>query len=274
MAKADLHIHTTMSDGTNTIYEILDMCKARDIDTIAITDHDTVSAFDDFNNTSDIKVIPGIEFSTTYQNKSVHILGYFIDHTNEPLRTTLNLLIERRIKRAKKIINKLKEVKNISIDYNNIKRNNNTASIGRMHIAKEMERLGYIQDVQEAFIKYIGDNGPCFVENEKLTIKQAVNLIKGAGGISFLAHPGLIKDITDYEEILSFGLDGIEVFHPKHSYEQRKYFFNLAIKHGLLISGGSDFHSRKTKGKNKLASAYLSSEYLKQIIDFHKNMTK
>jgi len=139
-----------------------------------------------------------------------------------------------------------------------------------MHIAKEMVRNYYVKNTEEAFLKYIGDDMPCFVKNEKVTIPEAIKLIENAGGISFLAHPGLIKDINDYNEILDYGISGIEVFYPKHSNEQRQFFYDLAVKRNLLISGGSDFHGLKAKGKNKIGSAYLTDKYLKQIIDYHK----
>lgn len=274
MAKADLHVHTIMSDGANTIDELIPMCKARGVDTLAITDHDTIGAFENFKDNYDINIIKGIEFSTTYKNKSVHILGYFIDNKNEGLNNKLTYLRNKRKNRAREIIEKLNNKENIIINYDDIKKDTDDASIGRMHIAREMVRLKYVKNTEEAFIKYIGDDMPCFVKNEKVTIPEAIELIKNAGGISFLAHPGLIKDVNDYNEILDYGLNGIEVFYPKHSNEQRQYFYNLAIERNLLISGGSDFHGLKTKGKNKIASAYLTDKYLYKIINFHKNMTK
>ncbi len=274
MHKADLHVHTIMSDGNNTIEELIPMCIKRGIDTLAITDHDTVGAFKDFKNNNKINIIKGIELSTDYKGKSVHILGYFIDENNKNLLSKLKYLREKRESRAHTIAEKLRENFNISIDFNNLKTLSSDNSIGRMHIAKELVNKGYVPNTSKAFEKYIGDDCPCFVKNEKLYVDEAVKLIKDAGGISFLAHPGLIKGTDNYDEILDMGLQGIEVFYPKHSNEQRQYFYDLAIKRGILISGGSDFHGLKTKGKNKLGSAYLTQKYLDKIIDFHKNMKK
>lgn len=271
MGKADLHVHTIMSDGMHTLDELIKMCKSRGVTTMAITDHDTTKALKNKPFSNDVNIINGIELSTTFDNKSVHILGYFIDETNDNLNKKLKFLREKRKDRAKKIVEKLKVIEGIDLDYEEIKKKNPNSAIGRVHIAKELVEKNYVDNISSAFEKYIGDDCPCFVRNEKLTIKEAVDLINNAGGISFLAHPGLIKDIEDYDEILKNGIEGIEVFYPKHSEQQRQFFYDLAIKHNLLISGGSDFHGLKMKGKNKLASAYLTDKYLNQIINYHNN---
>lgn len=270
MEKADLHVHTIMSDGTHTIDELVKMCKQRGITTMAITDHDTIGE-NDKKTYDEVNIIDGIELSTTYKNKSVHILGYFIDKNNKQLNDKLAFLRNKRETRAEEMIKKLYDIEGIKLDYQNIQKNNSLASVGRVHIAKELVDKHYVSNVPMAFEKYIGDDCPCFVKNEKLTIPQAVKLINDACGISFLAHPGLIKDFNDYDELLEMGIEGIEVFYPKHSPEQRQFFYDLAISNNLLISGGSDFHSIKLKGKNKLGSAYLSEKYLSKIFDYHNN---
>lgn len=272
MNKADLHVHTIMSDGMHTVEELIKMCKKRGITTIAITDHDTTKALQNIPSSSDVNIINGIELSTTFDNKSVHILGYYINPLDKALNEKLKFLREKRKTRAKRMVEKLKEIEGINIDYEEIKEKNPKSAIGRVHIAKELFEKHYVKNIADAFEKYIGDDSPCFVRNEKLTIEEAVNLIKNAGGISFLAHPGLIKDMESYEEILKYGIEGIEVFYPKHSEKQRQFFYDLAIKNNLLISGGSDFHGLKMKGKNKLASAYLTDKYLNQIINYHNNI--
>ena len=272
MNKADLHVHTIMSDGMHTVEELIKMCKARGVTTIAITDHDTTKALQNIPSSSDVNIINGIELSTTFDNKSVHILGYYINPEDKALNEKLKFLREKRKTREKRMVKKLKEIEGINIDYEEIKEKNPKSAIGRVHIAKELFEKHYVKNIAEAFEKYIGDDSPCFIRNEKLTIKEAVNLIKNAGGISFLAHPGLIKDMESYEEILKYGIEGIEVFYPKHSEKQRQFFYDLAIKNNLLISGGSDFHGLKMKGKNKLASAYLTDKYLNQIINYHNNI--
>lgn len=275
MCKADLHIHTNMSDGDKSIYEIIDMAKKRKVSCISITDHDTVSAFEGFENKEeDVQVIPGVELSTNHNGSTVHILGYFIDVDNIRLKEKLSFLRDKRRNRAKEIALKLKEKANIFLDFDNIKQDTDICSVGRLHIANEMVKMGYVKNTKEAFEKYIGDDMPCFVKNEKLTVFEAVSLIHGAGGLAFLAHPALIKGFNDYEEIINLGIDGIEVFYPKHSTEQRIEFFNLCIKNNLLISGGSDFHSLKAKGKNKIASAYLSKPYLDKIYESIKQKSE
>ncbi len=266
--KADLHIHTLCSDGEYSINEILDMAINRGIDMLSITDHDSVDSYKSIIPKEEIEVITGIEFSCQYEDKNVHVLGYFIDIENENLAKYLKSLRENRRERVKKILKKLKD-EEIFLNEDLIFTKDKNKSVGRLKIAQEMVRLGYVKNEAEAFSLYIGDNKKCYVSTTKLSISEAGKLIHEAGGLAIIAHPGLINEFSDYEKLLSFNIDGIEVFHPKHSNEQREFFYDFAIKNDLLITGGSDFHSYKNK--SKLGQAYLEDKYIKNMYFYREN---
>ena len=266
--KADLHIHTTMSDGTDTVEEIMSLARHRGIDTIAITDHDTTAALENLERPDDMTVIDGIELSTWHEGTSVHVLGYFIDINNKVLKSTLSNLKNERRERGVKILEKLDQIEGIHIDPDTILKKSTQASIGRMDIARELVRMGIIKKPGQAFERFIGDGMPCYVSTRKISTAEAVRLIEGANGIPVLAHPGTIDGFTDYEALLDLGFKGIEVFYPKHTREQRQFFHDLAVKRNILVAGGSDFHGSRTPGRNKIGQAYLSENYMTRIFEY------
>lgn len=245
----DLHIHTTHSDGTFTVPEIVEKAKKLKLNTIAITDHDTLSGLKHISEleTEDLKIIPGIEFSIIYKEQGLHLLGYFINPEDLNITKKLEDLQLKRQNRANKIIEKLKGMGMI-IDQKLLSNiTNGSDSFGRPHIAKALQSLGYVQTVEEAFDRFIGKGGPAFVPNEKLTIEEAIKLIHQAGGVAILAHPYLsIKNEEAIPQLLkdliSLGLDGVEVFYPKHTDAQIYELLKFSKEHGLKITGGSDFH--------------------------------
>lgn len=268
--KADLHIHTKMSDGTNTLPEIVALAEKRNILTIAVTDHDTVAAFAKPFDCGRVRVIKGIELSTWQGKTSVHVLGYHIDTESDILLSTLKSLREERRDRGFRILENLERLEGISLDSTAISEKSPNASIGRMDIAREMVRRRIVRTPSEAFDRYIGDDCPSYVSTRKLTVHEACELIKSAKGFPVLAHPGVIKDFDDYDTLIDEGLEGIEVFYPKHSREQREFFHELAQRRNLVITGGSDFHGTSTPGRNKLGAAYMSQLYLDRFNEYQK----
>ncbi len=240
---ADLHAHTIYSDGALTPQELINRAKNVGIEYIAITDHDTVSALaeaTDYGRSVGIKVIPGVEVSTEYYNREVHILGYFIDLKNASLLNYLSNFREERLKRAKRIIEKLKKLGiNISID--DVLEISNGSSVARTHIAEALYNKNYISNYYEAFGKYIGDTGPAYEKKIHLSPKDVIDLINKAEGLSFLAHPNNIPE-TYLKHLINAGLDGIEVVHPSHNEIKTEYYRKVVSTHFLLESGGSDFH--------------------------------
>ncbi|SNX55446.1 PHP domain-containing protein [Thermoanaerobacterium sp. RBIITD] len=264
---ADLHIHSTESDGSNKPKDVVKLSKRNGLCAIAFTDHDTVSGIDEAKSASimyDIELIPGIEINSFDGHQDVHILGYFIDYKNENFLNELKSISDSRILRAKKIINKLNELR-INISYNDVLSFTNERFIGRPHIARALVKGGYVGSVKEAFDRYIGDACPAYVERYRLHPFKSIKLILESGGIPVLAHPGLLKDNNIIDSLIKNGLKGIEVFHSKHSESDTLFYKNYAEKNNLLITGGSDFHGIELDGKNLLGTIKLDYSYVEKL---------
>lgn len=247
--KYDLHVHTSFSDGLLSPADVVDMAIDKGLNGIAITDHDTILGIDQAinqgNKYKDIDIIPGIEFGCIFSNEEVHILGYFIDHTDFQLNQIIRKLRSSRIDRAIKIIEKLKEL-GISISLLDVKTYSTEDNIGRPHIARTMVDNKYVENIKEAFDKYLNRGKPAYVERYQLSIIETISLIKSIKGLSVLAHPGLLKDTSIIEYCIANGINGIECIHSKHTSENVKLFTDLANKNNLIITGGSDFHGNST----------------------------
>lgn len=269
MKYADLHIHSSYSDGCLSPEEIVEMAKEEGLKCISITDHDTIaSQYIVKEILPEINIIPGIEFSTEYNDLEIHILAYYIDIENVKLSEAIYRLRDARIERAKEIINKLKYV-DIHIDIKDLIKEGDF-SLGRGNIAKEMLRKGYVSNFKEAFTKYLMQGKVAYVQGKKQSYKEVMKLIEECGGIAVLAHPGKIYRKIEIEKIIRelkcYGLKGLEVYHPSHSKEQINYFYNLSKKYKLLITGGSDFHGVKN-GDCTLGSQGISEQLLDKIIN-------
>ena len=237
--KIDLHVHYNKSDGSMSVLELIKEAKEKSITTFALTDHDTVQGIDEYMNlNSDYPMIFGIELSTYLNGKAVHILGYFkkpLPKIDE-LRTYLFQMKEKREKRTQEILIRLKKYFDIEIDYEEVKKNSHGV-IGRAHIARAIsEKYGYTFD--EIFEKFLNDNSPACVEIDRLTTEDGINLLKRNHAITVLAHPLYLTDEM-INEIISYGVDGIEVYYLG---QNRKKYKKIAKKNQLLETGGSDYH--------------------------------
>ena len=267
--KADLHVHTPYSDGTDPLDEIIRQARGRRVSAIAVTDHDTTEALRHVPEHEGVDIIPGIEFSTWHDGVSVHVLGYFIDIDFDELEDTLTSLKKERRERGLKIMDNLEKYEGIRIDRDIILSKGPEHMVGRMDIARALVRMKLVKTPAQAFERYIGDGMPCYVSTRKISTAEAAHLIKRAGGIPVLAHPGVIRGFDDYDALIDTGLEGIEVFYPKHSQGERQFFYDLAVRRNILITGGSDFHGRATPGRNKLGAAYLSEKYLEKLYEYN-----
>lgn len=241
-----LHTHTLYSDGLLEPSELIKKASDIGLAGIAITDHDTVDAIDEAIRASesydDFTVIPGIELSCIEKDEEVHILGYYIDHNCETLKQYLTQLKEERWIRGKKILMKLDSlgVKLPIADI--IKESKLNNFIGRATIARNLIENGYVKSIPEAFDRFLDEGKPAFVERYKLGIEDAINLIHSIGGISVLAHPGLLKRIETVTFCIEKGIMGIECLHSKHSSDESDQFSRLCTERGLIQTGGSDYH--------------------------------
>lgn len=250
--KTDLHIHTYFSDGVFSPEKIVDTAIDVGLEAIAITDHDNILAYDvaqkyiKDNNLSDkIEIIKGIEINTLYKNYEVHILGYFMDTENSDFVELLKQQQQARIKQTKEIIRLLAQKEGIRIKFDDVKKLVAPGgSIGRPHIAKAITTAGGTNNIMDAYAKYIHDDSPVYVQRKTVSPFDAIEIIYDAGGIPVIAHPHDI-DIAEtlIKELMNCGLRGIEAYHRKHSPACVEYFSSMAEELGLIVTGGSDFHT-------------------------------
>ena len=244
--RTDLHCHSTASDGALSPRGLVQLARKRAIDVIALTDHDTIAGHAEAIEAGlafGLRVIPGIEISALGEQGETHVLGYGVEPDDEATRATLLRLRATRESRAKRILSNLVRL-GISIDFVEVKAIAGDGMIGRPHIARALVDKGAVSTTQEAFDVYLGEGKPAYAPNDALDPLQAIDLIHRAGGVAVLAHPAFTHG--DVEALLGLmighGLDGIEVYYPKHTPEQTKRYAEIAREHGLLATGGSDFH--------------------------------
>ncbi len=245
----DMHIHTTHSDGSMSVGEVMDIAKHKGLDSIAITDHDIVSGVDEamaYGKKIGMKVLSGIEISS-YGVTSVHILGYGIDHKNEELQIVLDDLLVKRKERAIEMIARLAKYK-VYVDINSLP----SINIGRGHIARELVKSGYVSTMQEAFERYLGEHKLAYIPSNRITPLKAVQLIDSIGGESVIAHPMQLYHAKRLEllieGLLPHGLGGLEVYYATHSAKDIEILTALCKKYNLFMTGGSDFHGSSKSG--------------------------
>lgn len=241
----DLHIHTIFSDGILTVREVLDAAHAKGLKAISITDHDCTDAYPlavEIGLEMGIEVISGVELSSEIDGTDIHILGYFVDPGNPALSKKLAEMKEARFIRAQKIVDNLNK-QGIDLRFETVLGIAGVGAIGRPHIAAAMLREELVYSFREAFDRYIGYGLPAYVEKLKMHPKEVFDLIKGAGGIPVLAHPGVTQVDVRIPVFVSEGLMGIEVYHTEHPASAERYYMRIAKKHLLAVSGGSDFHN-------------------------------
>ncbi|OLS03975.1 PHP domain-containing protein [Tissierella creatinophila] len=267
--KFDLHVHTNYSDGKFKPSKVIDIAVERNLNGIAITDHDTVSGLDEAIEYSkqykNFKVIPGIELGCVYNDEEVHILGYFIDYNSKELLKVTEQLRKNRVERGKEIIDKLRDL-NIGISQNEVQSLSKEDFIGRVHIARVLVKKNYAASIADAFERYLNKNSIAYVARETLTIEESINLINSTNGIAVLAHPGLLKEkeiIINY--CIKNGIQGIECIHSKHSQIDTEMFKNIAKKEKLLITAGSDCHGEIIDNDLLLGKFYIGKDEMSRI---------
>ncbi len=241
---ADLHVHTTASDGTASPAEVVRLARAAGLDAIGITDHDTVAGVAPAREAArgqDLEVVPGIEISTDYQGREVHVLGYYVDEAHAAFREQLDRLVAARARRVERMVDRLRAL-GLAVTVEDVRRVVGEAAPGRPHVAEALVRLGIVPHWQEAFARLIGRGCPAYVPRETITPVEAVRLVRLAGGVAVLAHPGVAGADHLIPELVRQGLGGLEVYHPEHTPAEISHYLALAAAFRLLVTGGSDFH--------------------------------
>jgi predicted metal-dependent phosphoesterase TrpH len=272
--RADLHLHTTASDGKLTPQELVRQAVELKLDVIAITDHDSVGgispALEVAKSFPQLMVIPGVEINTDVPKGEVHILGYFINYRNPEFNHALEELRNSRYERGKKMVARLAEI-GVHIDWGRVLGLAGGGSVGRPHIAQALLERGYISSLQEAFTKYIGRNGPAYVERKKLLPIEAVKLVINAGGLPVLAHPADIEPLEPFIlELKRAGMVGIEIYYNGYASKTIGQLKRLAKKHNLVACGGSDYHGLDDSIGASMGSVDLPRESVEQLISLSK----
>ena len=272
MPKADLHIHTTASDGRSTPAEILQYAQNHGLETIAITDHDTVKGYlkaRELVGDRDIELLSGAEFTADFNGRECHLLAYCFDADHSAIRRLVVHHYRSRLERGKWIVDQLSK-QGLDVDINEVKAEANGANIGRPHIASVLVDKGYVASFKEAFIRYLSDESLGEIHNDYYTVKGIVEAVKKAGGAVVIAHPGKMYSQQELEELVDLGIDGIEFIHPSHNYEMQRRIEEFAEEHNLLKTGGSDFHGSGDNYQKFFGVVTLSTKYVHRL----KRMTK
>lgn len=251
---ADLHTHTTASDGSLSPTFLVQRAFERGVKAIAVTDHDTVAGVEEARAAAKERKMwftSGIEISATLEGREIHILGYGIDTSNHALLDYVHRARSYRTERAERIIERLRELGVKKLTMRDVREIAGEGVVGRQHIALAMQKKGIVRTTREAFDKYLADDAIAFTAKWEFPIQDAIQLIHDAGGVAVVAHPAKVISGEQFEAMLEAGLDGVELHHPSHDTDVCRLYALLAEQHGLLTTGGSDFHGgNKRDGSN------------------------
>lgn len=281
MRAIDLHVHSYFSDGTLSPTELVKLAYEKGLSAMALTDHDCVAGIPELINASKeyahdnepLEVIPGVELSTEWCRRDIHMVGLYIDTNNKDFCNYMQEFVNSRIVRNRKMCDALREGEGFDISYEQLCEAFPGAVITRAHYARYLLDKGHTKSLSEAFDRYIGDNCKYFIPREKLTPEDGISLIHMAGGIAILAHPilyGLSSSTLDslVATLAAAGLDGIEATYSTYTPADERQIKRIADKYGLLLSGGSDFHGSNKKGIDLgtgRGHLFIPEEYLTKI---------
>lgn len=240
---ADMHVHTRASDGMISPEEAVKLAKEAGLVAVGVADHDSIDGLEtalEAGKRYGIEVIPGVELSAEAEATEVHIIGYYIDWRDRQLRKRLRKFQEFRKDRARRIVDKLREL-GVDLTYEEVLAVAGGEVIGRPHVAQVLVKRGYVQNPDEAFDRYLGSGKPAYVKKFELSPAEAIRMIERIGGIPVLAHPKFGGEDM-LSELVSHGLRGIEVYHSQHGPSEISRYKRLAREHNLLATGGTNSH--------------------------------
>lgn len=266
--RLDLHIHTAASDGVWSPEEVVRGARRGRLDVIAITDHDTVAAVHPARAAAaalDVQVIPALEASSTWHDREIHILGYFVDPDADVLLEHTRRARDLREGRMREILSRLKG-EGIEVSFEEVERAAGThrVNLARPHLARALVSRGYATSVSDAFARFIGDDRPAFVPTRLVAPEEAVAIILRSGGIPVWAHPpGDVMDVL-LPRLMQAGLKGLEVYRPSHDRNDVLRLEAVCRSSGLLRSGGSDWHT--PEGGTALGDFHVAAEEVEGLL--------
>lgn len=247
LGRADLHTHTTASDGTLPPAEHVRWAAGQGLAALGITDHDTIAGWDEAmaaGREAGLEIVPGCELSTEVENTEVHILAYYFDPAEPEMAALLQRMRGGRRARAAESVEKLHKLGHTGVSLDRVLELGGE-SVGRPHLAAAMVEAGIVRTLQEAFERFLGRGRAAYVPRPKLTPEEAIAVVKQAGGVPVVAHPGLIRDDKWVRHFIAAGAMGIEAYHTDHSDNQRQLYARWAHDAGLICTGGTDSHGPK-----------------------------
>lgn len=246
MARGDFHLHSTSSDGMRSPTWVMETAAANGVQVLALTDHDSTEGLAEAEVAAGrlgLELIPGIEISVRHGDIDVHLLGLAFEVTSEPLQAFLSSQREGRLGRADRMVRKLAE-NGIQISLDRVFAIAGDATVGRPHVARALMEAGHVATVAEAFDVWLGNDRPAYVGRERLSPGQAIDLIHAAGGVVVAAHPPFMGPTFEevVRELAALGMDGLEAYYKHYDSEMVARLESVALKNGLTMSGGSDYH--------------------------------
>jgi 3',5'-nucleoside bisphosphate phosphatase len=267
LLRIDLHLHSTASDGSLSPSALVWAAHAGGLDLIAITDHDTCAGISEAQRAlaTQLQVIPAIELSTTHESCEQHILGYFINPQHSTLQEYARNAVHKRQDRIEGMIERLKPF-GVHLSLRDVLSSAEPAprALGRPHLARALVQRGFVQTVNEAFERFIGDQGPAFLPTDLLTPKQGIDLIHQAGGVAVWAHPRASAVERYLNDFVDWGLDGVECYRPNAAATETMQLEEIALRRGLLTTGGSDWHGT---WQGKLGDFYVTPEEIEKLLE-------
>ena len=259
----DLHVHSDYSDGRMSPRQIVDRGLTLGLKAIAITDHDCLSGYEEaaaYAEGKSIEIVAATEFSAEVGKSDIHILAYLFRPDNAGFRKALDGFRNLRYERGNKMVERLQAL-GVKVNFEDVMEVAGKAAVGRPHLAEAMVKNGQVSSYDQAFKRYLFQGGPVYMSKAKLAPAEAIELIHAADGLAVMAHPGLTKRDDIIDGLAADGLDGLEIFHPTHNSSSRKRYGQMALRHSLCLTGGSDAHHRPGRygdiGDEKVPYEYL-----------------
>jgi predicted metal-dependent phosphoesterase TrpH len=260
----DLHSHTTHSDGDRSPAQLFEAAAAAGVKILSVTDHDTVSGMIECAaaaKQTGLRLIPGIELSCELHGREVHVLGHFLDAARPSLHALADDMLGERRERMERMVALAQSLRMTGVTMERVIANSGGENLGRPHLARTLIDCGHAVSVKDAFDKFLHTRGPLWVDRRRLTIPEAVELVRGAGGTTSIAHPGAnAVSKQEMKALADAGIDAVEAYHPEHPPNQAEAYQRWGAGLGMLVTAGSDYHGPSVQPDRKLGDRYLAED--------------